>query len=168
MCIEDDCSRVRYCREMCRPHYYKWKRANQPGTRLCDLDGCEKVHYGLGYCFRHYTRFKTHGDPEKLLINRGSGRTMASGYVMVWAPEHPNARSRGYVLEHLLVMSEHLGRPVDTAAGENVHHKNGDRTDNRIENLELWSTSQPKGQRVADKVAWAREILERYGTENNF
>jgi len=45
---------------------------------------------------------------------------------------------------------------------ENVHHVNGDRLDNRLENLELWSTSQPTGQRVEDKVAWALELLALY------
>ena len=47
-------------------------------------------------------------------------------------------------------------------SNENVHHLNGDRADNRIENLELWSKSQPPGQRVKDKLAWARELIEMY------
>lgn len=58
-------------------------------------------------------------------------------------------------------MSELLGRPL--VQGENVHHKNGVRTDNRPANLELWITKQPKGQRVADLLVWAHEIVDRYG-----
>lgn len=75
-------------------------------------------------------------------------------------PSHPNAFKNGQILEHVVVMTKWLGRPL--RKGENVHHKNGDRLDNRLENLELWSTSQPAGQRVADKVAWAKEILTMY------
>lgn len=67
-------------------------------------------------------------------------------------------------LEHRVVMEHILGRPL--YAHENVHHLNGARSDNRPENLELWSTMQPTGQRVADKVRFAREILALYGSES--
>jgi hypothetical protein len=79
---------------------------------------------------------------------------------MVHLPEHPRARTHGYVFEHILIMEEMLGRPLEN--DENVHHRNGVREDNRPENLELWVRPQPSGIRVEDAIAWAKMILERY------
>lgn len=76
-------------------------------------------------------------------------------------------------LEHRVLMERLLGRPLTSR--ETVHHVNGDRLDNtvgdrlddrfRSGNLELWSTWQPAGQRVADKVAFAVALLAQYAPE---
>lgn len=88
-------------------------------------------------------------------------QTTAAGYVLVFIGKRaPGASKSGHILEHRKVMQELLGRPLRPE--ENVHHKNGVRDDNRPENLELWSRSQPHGQRVEDKIRWAREFLALY------
>lgn len=74
-----------------------------------------------------------------------------SGYVRVYRPGHIQASKRGDMFEHRMVMADHLGRAL--FPNENVHHKDGNRQNNAIENLELWRTSQPAGQRVSDLSA---------------
>lgn len=96
-----------------------------------------------------------------LCSKKGEGHITQGGYKGIPKKGHPNAQKCGIIFEHVFVMSEYLGRPLQK--GETVHHKNGIRTDNRIENLELWSSRHCKGQRVEDKIKWCKEFLELYG-----
>lgn len=83
------------------------------------------------------------------------------GYLYVYYKAHPYADRSGRVLEHRLIFEKKLCRYL--LPFESIHHKNNVRTDNRIENLELWSRIQPTGARVKDLVEWAKEILKLYG-----
>ena len=127
-------------------------------SKKCGANGCEVECRSQDYCVTHYTRLKKHGDINTVLKTgkkdiKGSIR---KGYRIF----HIKGKN---VLEHRLVMEKHLGRKL--VKGENVHHKNGNKIDNRIENLELWNTHQPCGQRPEDKIVYALEILNLYSPE---
>lgn len=133
--------------------------------KTCKIDDCYGKHYGKGYCCKHYQRWRRHGEPE---IDKRSTPEDHPGWLSSWGyvrMPKPRVLATGYMYEHQAVMVEKLGRHL--YPGETVHHKNGVKHDNRPENLELWVTNQPAGQRPEDLVAWAHQILERYGDLEN-
>lgn len=138
--------------------------------RGCIVEWCDRPHYARGLCKSHYNRERLGIDLNKPFMKRGAyewgkWHYNGNGYLIrVRTLRERGARTKQETqFQHRLVMEEHLGRNL--LPGETVHHLNGVRDDNRIENLELWASSHTPGQRVTDKVAWAIQILERYKPE---
>lgn len=70
----------------------------------------------------------------------GHKKNRSDGYIAIYFPSHPKSRSDGYIMEHVLMMECFIGRWLRD--DEVVHHINGDKTDNRKENLMLMTASE--------------------------
>jgi len=174
MCVAPDCDKDAEAWGYCHGHYQRLLRNGEVGDeplrkpgRLCSVIDCPRLHQAKGYCAAHYKRVLATGDPqaERPIREVAGDGFLHHGYWVVGVPKELRQMVGGAakVGEHRLVMALHLGRPL--LPDEIVHHRNGDRTDNRIENLELWSTAHPKGQRVEDLVAFGIEMLSLYAPE---
>lgn len=156
---------AKFCSRGCALDAIHRRAVKDAETRICESCGVEfrpRPNNVGRFCSRSCLYAGTKG--EKSPHYAGGRNVTADGYVKVQAHGHPAAHGNGaYVSEHRLVMEARLGRYM--LPGENVHHINGVKDDNRDENLELWTTKQPKGQRVDDKIEFALEILAIYRPE---
>lgn len=138
-CSVEGCSLASMARGWCNPHYQRWRRTGsvdgwmprQVTKPPCSVDGCERPTRNRGLCDAHYQRWQDGAPldgPIRKKGPRGEWRLNRGGYIV---------RGRGGRVElmHRVVMEESLGRPLRD--DETVHHINGDRTDNRIGNLQL-------------------------------
>lgn len=165
-CEVRGCDRATEGRRLCITHRTRRRRGEHDWdrpirrwsrNRNCTVPACTNRASARGLCTGHYHRLQKWGDVRADVPLRKVGQPIVSnGYVLIL---HKGRRQ----LEHPVVMEEILGREL--LPGETVHHKNGKRADNRRENLELWVSAQPSGQRASDHVAHAIEMLQRYAPE---
>src|SRR5215207_7705692 len=139
VCSVPECDNPHKSSGFCMNHYARWKRTGSPypspsakphGNRKyenrCLVEGCPRPHRTKGYCQMHYLRLKQRGDLGPVgKIERGYYKD-SNGYIVV------RKEAGKAILEHHLVMERQLGREL--LPGENVHHKNCVRDDNRPEN----------------------------------
>lgn len=187
ICSFLDCGRDTHGQGLCNGHWQMHIKRGEPLRPLrarfksgeaptsCGVEGCDRRHFARGLCRSHWQHQRDgkplgvirHQKPTTASGDRktppsGKGFYDGNGYVYLTGfADHPNAfPASGRIQEHILIMTQHLGRAL--IHPETVHHKNGQRDDNRLSNLELWSSAQPAGQRVEDKVVFAKEILALY------
>ena len=174
LCKLDYCNDKHKARGYCMFHYQRWKRGKplddykrQSTSGECSEHECHNNILGRGLCREHY-RLDRIKNAHKYMTNRkntmpiGYTTKHSKGYILI---KTGNPYHNGWISEHRYVMEKHLGRYL--YPHENVHHINGIKDDNRLENLELWTTHQPIGQRVEDKLKWAYEFIDMYAEKYN-
>jgi hypothetical protein len=133
----------------------------------CSVQSCESEAVAKGLCALHSCRSRQGRPleaPRRLRRRPGQRLARADGYVDLVVPANTSgAKQDGrlnrlpLMLEHRFVMQQHLGRPL--LATETVHHRDSDKTNNSLDNLELWGGRHGKGGRLQDNLMAAIDLL---------
>lgn len=137
-----DCNCLNCCKEFNIPQHLFQKR------KFCSLHCAVKFRWVTGKMpkisdatkKKISTTLKGKYAGEKNSRWTGGKTTHADGYIYIYSPNHPLKDHHNYVFEHRLVMEKKLGRFLTLL--EHVHHINGNKTDNRIENLKVFTNSE--------------------------
>lgn len=184
LCSVEGCGRTRRRKRLCETHYKRFKQGegtwdrpirskNNKHNGRCSVQGCKRKYMANGYCSTHYQRDRYGADmdqPIRRVRKIGETRINKHGYIQRKIDDAPYKPNQNWELEHRFVMERALGRKLYPE--ESVHHKNGIRSDNSIDNLQLWTTAltdsfqkgmfdraQPNGQRVEDIISFCEEFL---------
>ena len=120
----------RFCSRACAP------KGRQPTRPNIPCDHCGVIFSPSNNANQRFCSRRCYRDAGEFV------RRTPDGYVLLYNPDR-SKRASGQVLEHRIVMEDHLGREL--TSNETVHHINGDPADNRIENLQLRQGKHGKG-----------------------
>ena len=166
-CKHTGCSERTIARGLCRHHYNQARARGEFSVDLrfgrkqfarCSVDGCNRDVRGggRGLCSMHFQRLRKRGNVGPAGTLRSGRGVDSRGYVRVWNPQHPAAQADGYVWEHRMVWWDAHGPIPD---GWQVHHVNGVKDDNRLENLQAMSNDDHQALHAAE----AELIVNQFG-----
>jgi hypothetical protein len=145
-------SRIGFCKNGCN------KEIHARGV-------CKSCYRKLHYLEHEKKRRYPNGISKEREVPIGTLSKDSNGYVIIKVNKGEGDGNRDWKKYHRYLMEKYLGRKLESF--ENVHHKNGNKEDNNLDNLELWISKQPKGQRPQDLIEYAKWILKIYDTDNS-